>query len=127
MIWMKFKATVTDCDGDRDDRNCPAFGKYQGREERRDTLVVTIKAKNGNVGPAYNVLLQGFSLTQIPDREDRKEGKPEERPCMPQVTPPTAFPVALGDIPCAMPPFGPSLLRRVWRRETPRPSAGSLR
>jgi endo-1,4-beta-xylanase len=53
----------------------------------RDARVWTITATNGDVGPAYNTQITGFQLRQI-----------EGRPCSPVVTPPTAYPVQLGDI-----------------------------
>jgi endo-1,4-beta-xylanase len=52
-----------------------------------DTPIVTITGTNGNVGPAYNTQITGLQLQQI-----------EGRPCNPVVTPPTAYPVVLGNI-----------------------------
>jgi endo-1,4-beta-xylanase len=53
----------------------------------RDTRTVTITATNGNVGPAYNTLINGFTLTQISGPS-----------CTPTITPPSAYPISLGDI-----------------------------
>lgn len=53
----------------------------------RDTRVVTITATNGNVGPAYNTLINGFTLTQVSGPS-----------CTPVVTAPGAYPISLGDI-----------------------------
>jgi endo-1,4-beta-xylanase len=54
----------------------------------RDTRTVTITATNGNVGPAYTTLLNGFRLTQISGPS-----------CSPTIAAPGGFPIALGDIP----------------------------
>jgi endo-1,4-beta-xylanase len=54
----------------------------------RDTRTVTITATNGNVGPAYNTLINGFTLTQVSGPS-----------CTPTITPPSAYPISLGDIP----------------------------
>lgn len=53
----------------------------------KDVRTFTITATNGDVGPAYNTLITGFTLTQV-----------EGRPCTPVVTPPSTLPVSLGDI-----------------------------
>jgi endo-1,4-beta-xylanase len=53
-----------------------------------DTSTVTITATNGNVGPAYTTQITGFKLTQILGPR-----------CSPQITTPSSFPIALGDIP----------------------------
>jgi len=47
----------------------------------------TVTAANGNVGPAYNTLLAGFTLKQTGGVK-----------CTPVVTPPSAYPVSLGNI-----------------------------
>ena len=52
-----------------------------------DTQVWTITATNGDVGPAYDTQITGFHLLQI-----------EGPRCSPVVTPPSAYPVQLGDI-----------------------------
>ena len=48
---------------------------------------MTLTATNGEVGPAYTTQISGLTLHQIFGRR-----------CSPVVTPPTAFPVLLGDI-----------------------------
>jgi endo-1,4-beta-xylanase len=53
-----------------------------------DTHTVTITATNGSVGPAYNTLINGLTLTQNSGTS-----------CTPTITPPAAYPIALGDIP----------------------------
>jgi endo-1,4-beta-xylanase len=52
------------------------------------TTVLTVTAINGNVGPAYTTQLNKFKLTQF-----------SGPPCEVKITPPGAFPIALGDIP----------------------------
>lgn len=52
-----------------------------------DARVWTITATNGDVGPAYATQITGFQLWQI-----------EGPRCSPVVTPPSAYPVVLGDI-----------------------------
>jgi endo-1,4-beta-xylanase len=54
----------------------------------QDTRTVTITATNGNVGPAYNTLISGFTLTQTSGPS-----------CTPTITAPGSYPIALGDIP----------------------------
>jgi endo-1,4-beta-xylanase len=51
------------------------------------TSTVTLTATNGNVGPAYATQISSFTLTQI-----------WGPPCSPKITPPSAFPILLGDI-----------------------------
>jgi endo-1,4-beta-xylanase len=53
----------------------------------RNARVWTVTATNGSAGPAYATQITGFTLQQI-----------EGRRCSPVVTPPSAFPVLLGDI-----------------------------
>jgi endo-1,4-beta-xylanase len=53
----------------------------------RDERVWTITATNGDVGPAYATQITGFTLVQDTGRR-----------CTPVVTPPSSFPVLLGDI-----------------------------
>ena len=53
-----------------------------------ETQTWTITAKNGDVGPAYTTQLNGFTLKQVSGLA-----------CTPVVTPPSSFPVSLGDIP----------------------------
>ena len=56
---------------------------------KADTRVFTVTATNGNVGPAYNTLLNGFTLTQLTGPAH----------CSPTITAPGAYPISLGDIP----------------------------
>jgi hypothetical protein len=58
--------------------------------------VWTITATNPSSGTAYSTQISGFFLAQV-RREDAHVG--EEQPCKPTVTPPSSYPVALGDIP----------------------------
>jgi endo-1,4-beta-xylanase len=53
----------------------------------KDARVWTITATNGDVGPAYDTQITGFQLLQIAGPS-----------CSPVVTPPSAYPVQLGDI-----------------------------
>jgi len=53
----------------------------------KDARVWTITATNGDVGPAYDTQITGFQLRQIAGPR-----------CSPVVTPPSAYPVQLGDI-----------------------------
>ncbi len=73
-----------------DPKQLPGYGlrfSISGDSENRDARVVTLTATNGDVGPAYATQISGVSLRQI-----------FGRPCSPVVTPPSAFPVLLGDI-----------------------------
>ena len=73
-----------------DPKQLPGYGlsfAISGMTGNTDTRILTITATNGNVGPAYATQMTGFQLQQIAGR-----------PCNPVVTPPTAFPVLLGDI-----------------------------
>jgi endo-1,4-beta-xylanase len=54
----------------------------------RDQRVWTIKATNGDAGPAYATLINSFTLRQI-----------FGLPCNPVVTAPGSYPISLGDIP----------------------------
>ncbi len=54
---------------------------------QKNAEVWTITATNGNVGPAYATQITGFQLRQIAGPR-----------CNPIVTPPSAYPVQLGDI-----------------------------
>jgi len=53
----------------------------------KDAQVWTLTATNGDVGPAYATQINGFNLKQESGRH-----------CSPVVTPPSSFPVVLGDI-----------------------------
>jgi endo-1,4-beta-xylanase len=73
-----------------DETQLPGYGlKFSARVRAgtKNTRIVTITARNGNVGTAYSTQINGFTLTQ--------DSGP---PCAPQVTAPSAFPIALGDI-----------------------------
>ena len=68
----------------------PGYGlKFDiaSRTGDRDARVWTLTATNGDVGPAYATQINSFTLHQI-----------WGRPCSPVVTPPSSFPVLLGDI-----------------------------
>lgn len=73
-----------------DPTHLPGYGlKFEitGDTGNAHARVVTLTATNGDVGPAYATQITSFSLKQI-----------FGRPCSPVVTPPSAFPVLLGDI-----------------------------
>jgi endo-1,4-beta-xylanase len=73
-----------------DPKELPGYGlkfSMTGKIGVKDTRVVTVTATNGDVGPAYTTQISGITLNQIFGRR-----------CSPVVTPPTAFPVLLGDI-----------------------------
>jgi endo-1,4-beta-xylanase len=73
-----------------DPKQLPGYGlkfSISGETEDNDTRVVTLTATNGDVGPAYATEISSVTLRQI-----------FGRPCSPVVTPPSAFPVLLGDI-----------------------------
>ena len=73
-----------------DPTHLPGYGlKFDITSDTGNTnaRVITVTAANGNVGPAYATQITSFSLKQI-----------FGRPCSPVVTPPSAFPVLLGDI-----------------------------
>jgi endo-1,4-beta-xylanase len=73
-----------------DPKKLPGHGlrfSISGDTEDHNTRIVTLTATNGNVGPAYATQISSLSLQQI-----------FGRPCSPVVTPPSAFPVVLGDI-----------------------------
>lgn len=56
----------------------------------KNARVFTITATNPSSGTAFATQITSFSLTQV-----------RGRPCTPQVTAPTTFPLSLGDIPAA--------------------------
>ena len=56
----------------------------------RDARVWTITATNPSAGTAYATQINGFSFTQV-----------RGPPCRPRITPPSSYPVPLGDIPSA--------------------------
>jgi endo-1,4-beta-xylanase len=70
-----------------------ALTSQTGPQEGR---VWTITATNPSSGTAYSTQISGFFLAQVRG-EDAHVG--EEERCRPTVTPPSSYPVALGDIP----------------------------
>jgi endo-1,4-beta-xylanase len=74
-----------------DPKDLPGYGlKFDltGKTGTENARVWTLTATNGDAGPAYTTEINGFTLKQ-------ETGKP----CSPVVTPPSSFPVALGNIP----------------------------
>lgn len=73
-----------------DPMQLPGYGlkfDISRRAGDRDVRVWTLTATNGDVGPAYSTRITGFDLIQDSGRR-----------CKPVVTPPSSFPVSLGDI-----------------------------
>ena len=73
-----------------DPTQLPGYGlKFSITGETEDAAArsLTLTATNGDVGPAYSTQISSLTLRQI-----------SGRPCSPVVTPPSAFPVVLGDI-----------------------------
>ena len=73
-----------------DPTHLPGYGMsfaLASQPGKKNARVWTITATNGDVGPAYDTQITGFQLFQI-----------EGRRCSPVVTPPSAYPVQLGDI-----------------------------
>ncbi len=73
-----------------DPTQLPGYGlsfAVTGKTGPKNAQVWTITATDGNVGTAYGTQINGFQLWQV--------GGPR---CNPVVTPPTAYPVLLGDI-----------------------------
>ena len=69
----------------------PGYGlkfDISSRTGERDARVWTLTATNSDVGPAYATQINSFTLHQVSGRR-----------CSPVVTPPSAYPVLLGDIP----------------------------
>jgi len=69
----------------------PGYGlkfDISSRTGDRDARVWTLTATNGDAGPAYATQINSFTLHQISGRR-----------CSPIVTPPSSYPVLLGDIP----------------------------
>ena len=74
-----------------DPTQLPGYGlkfSFSSSAGTGNTQVWTLTGTNGDVGPAYNTQISSLTLQQT-------QGKP----CSPVITPPTAFPVSLGDIP----------------------------
>ena len=73
-----------------DPAQLPGYGlklSITGQIGNPNARIVTLTATNGDAGPAYATQIGSFSLRQI-----------SGRPCSPVVTPPSAFPILLGDI-----------------------------
>jgi endo-1,4-beta-xylanase len=73
-----------------DPKMLPGYGlKFDitGQTGPQNARAITITATNGDVGPAYATQISSLTLHQL-----------WGRPCTPVVTPPSAFPVLLGDI-----------------------------
>ena len=73
-----------------DPKQLPGYGlkfSLSTKAGQKDTSVWTLTATNGDVGPAYATQINSFTLRQI-----------EGRRCSPVVTPPSDYPVLLGDI-----------------------------
>ncbi len=76
-----------------DPSKLPGYGmtfSISAQKGTADTRTITVTATNGDVGPAYNTLLNGFTLTQ-------QSGPP----CTPAITAPAGYPISLGDIPAS--------------------------
>jgi endo-1,4-beta-xylanase len=74
-----------------DETKLPGYGlKFSSMRKKsgHDQITLTVTATNGDVGPAYATLINGFELQQT-----------EGRRCSPIVTAPGSYPLALGDIP----------------------------
>ena len=72
-----------------DEKMLPGYGLKFGLSGTQDgnTVQLTVTATNGDVGPAYNTLINGLTLKQVAGHA-----------CTVTVTPPSAFPIVLGDI-----------------------------
>jgi len=71
-------------------RNLPGWGlrfDVSGKTGPKDARIWTLTATNGDSGPAYATQIQSFTLVQTWGRR-----------CKPTITPPSAYPVSLGDI-----------------------------
>jgi endo-1,4-beta-xylanase len=74
-----------------DPTQLPGFGMtfaVSSKTGAQNARVWTVTATNGTVGPAYATQITGFTLTQTSGAA-----------CSPVITPPSSFPVSLGDIP----------------------------
>jgi endo-1,4-beta-xylanase len=72
-------------------RHLPGYGlsfAVTSKTGDRDARVWTVTAKNGDAGIAYTTQISSFTLSQVAGR-----------PCSPVITPPSSYPVLLGDIP----------------------------
>jgi endo-1,4-beta-xylanase len=64
-----------------------SFSVSDDKGKLHDTRVFTVTATNGDVGIAYATQIDGFTLQQFGGER-----------CMPVVTPPSAYPIVLGDL-----------------------------
>jgi endo-1,4-beta-xylanase len=74
-----------------DPTQLPGFGMtflVTNKTGAQNARVWTLTATNGTVGPAYTTQITNFTLTQTSGAA-----------CTPVITPPSSFPVSLGDIP----------------------------
>jgi len=74
-----------------DPTQLPGFGmtfSIAGKSGAQNARVWTVTATNGKVGTAYTTQIDGLTLTQTSGAA-----------CKPVITPPSSYPVALGDIP----------------------------
>jgi endo-1,4-beta-xylanase len=74
-----------------DPTQLPGYGMtfaLTGKTGAQNARVWTLTATNGTVGPAYATQITNFTLTQTSGAA-----------CTPVITPPSSFPISLGDIP----------------------------
>ncbi len=74
-----------------DPTQLPGFGlafTISSKTGPQNARVWTLTATNGSSGTAYGTQINGFTLTQVAGAA-----------CTPVITPPSSYPVALGDIP----------------------------
>jgi endo-1,4-beta-xylanase len=77
-----------------DSTQLPGYGltfSITSKTGPQNARVWTVTANNPGPGTAYTVQISGFNLKQLWDRDTRND-------CTPMVTPPSAFPVMLGDL-----------------------------
>jgi len=80
-----------------DPTQLPGFGltfSVTSKTGPHNARVWTVTASNPGPGTAYTVQINGFSLKRLGEWEDRDE----RRECQPVVTPPSSFPILLGDL-----------------------------
>jgi endo-1,4-beta-xylanase len=73
-----------------DPTQLPGYGlKFESTDKRTgpETLVLTLTATNGDVGPAYATEITGLELRQLDGRR-----------CTPTITAPGSYPIPLGDL-----------------------------
>lgn len=74
-----------------DPTQLPGFGlsfTISSKTGTQNARIWTLTATNGSAGPAYATQILGFTLTQVSGAA-----------CTPVITPPSSYPVVLGDIP----------------------------